>query len=81
MQNITWHPASERPPKTSTILLLAIKKVWQDKYGKMLQGFVQPELILGCYYDGRWYDEAGENLPQNIVVTHWMTLPKVPEEA
>jgi hypothetical protein len=72
-----WHPASEPPKERTTPLLLATKKTWHDKDGKMLQGISPTTYFLGCYADGQFWDEIGERLPKDVTVTHWMAFPMV----
>jgi hypothetical protein len=77
MSSTLWHPASEPPRERTTPLLLATKKTWRDKDGKMLQCFSPTAYFLGCYADGQFWDEIGERLPEGVTVTHWMAFPMV----
>lgn len=79
MNNIVWHPASEKPKSGSAPLLLATKTVWHDEYGRLLQGITPTSCCLGYYADGQFWDEIGERLPDGVVVTHWMRI-YAPEE-
>lgn len=77
MSSTLWHPASEPPRDRTQPLLLATKTTWRDKYGKMLQGFLPTTYFLGCYADGQFWDEIGERLPKDVMVTHWMAFPMI----
>lgn len=77
MSNTLWHPASEQPRERTQPLLLATKKTWRDGNGKKLQGISPTAYFLGCYADGQFWDEIGERLPKDVMVTHWMAFPMV----
>ena len=77
MNSTIWHPASEPPKQRTAPLLLATKKTWRDKDGKMLQGILPTAYFFGCYADGQFWDEIGERLPKDVAVTHWMAFPMV----
>lgn len=74
MNNMVWHPVSEKPKANSASLLLATKTEWRDKDGRLLQGFAPTDYCKGCYADGQFWDEIGERLPDGVTVTHWMRI-------
>jgi hypothetical protein len=43
----------------------------------MLQGISPTVYFLGCYADGKFWDEIGERLPKDVTVTHWMAFPMI----
>lgn len=79
MNNMVWHPASEKPKVTAVPYLLAVKQNLYDEHGRLLQGITPTTCFLGCYADGQFWDEIGERLPDGVTVTHWMRI-YAPEE-
>lgn len=67
---MTWIPVSERLPGAGDNNGQFI--VYDTHYPKY------PCVAAARFYDGRWYDPAGDGDDQFYGVTHWQPLPEPP---
>jgi hypothetical protein len=71
-----WISVKERTPKFGENVLLLSSRPWSGKHREILVGM---NGHLGI--DGRYQRLIGStHCPEDLRVTHWMHIPKVPDE-